>query len=84
MTTATHTVTACHIFADTPTGRDQFTYLVYGPYPTGTYDVEIHRGHIQYNEDLADTYITTVGDLPRNTHLCADMWPTMSFIASNS
>lgn len=52
---------------------EAFTYLVFGPYKNGTFDVEIHRGHVTDNKDL-DTYVKTVSDLPRDTHIVGDLW----------
>lgn len=77
----THTVEAMHIYADTPEGRLPFTYLVFGPYANGCYDVEIHYGHVTHAQASPDSYITTVSDLPRNTHVVSDMWDTMEDVA---
>lgn len=83
MTTTTHTVEVYHIYADTrEDGRRPFTYLVYGPYAGNMYDVEVHEGHVPSTG--SDTYITTVSDLPRNTHIVADMWPTMDAICAGT
>lgn len=72
----THTVEAIHIYcADAP-----YTYLVFGPYPSGTFDVEVHEDHVTYETSDRESYITTVSDLPRNTHIVGDMWDTMDAI----
>lgn len=64
-----------HIYFDTATGRLPFTYLVFGPYASG-FDVEVHMGHVSDNFDLS-TYLFTESDLPRDSHICADMWDAM-------
>lgn len=66
-----------HIYFDTAEGRKPFTYLVFGPYD-GLFDVEVHQGHIdQYNPADDWSYLFTVSDLPRDSHICADMWDAM-------
>lgn len=78
----THTVEAMHIYADTPEGRKPYTYLVFGPYgDAATYDVEVHEDHVTHETSDRESYITTVSDLPRNTHIVADMWDTMEDVA---
>lgn len=70
-------MTTYHIYQDTPEGRLPFTYIVFGPYD-GVFDVEVHKGHIdQYNPADDWSYLFTVSDLPRDTHICADMWSAM-------
>lgn len=65
-----------HIYLDTAAGRKPFTYLVFGPYSNGEFDVEVHRGHVEDSTD-PDTYMFTESDLPRDTHIVADMWDAM-------
>ena len=38
--------------------------------------MEVHHGHINDNGD-ADTYMFTVSDLERDTHIVMDMWDAM-------
>ena len=58
-----------------------FTYLVFGPYKDG-FDVEVHRGHVNDNNDLS-TYMFT-HTIERDTHIVADMWDAMdSFLIEN-
>lgn len=61
-----------HIYLDTAAGRKPFTYLVFGPYSEGEFDVEVHVGHVNDNYDPA-TYLFTQSDLARDTHVIADM-----------
>lgn len=70
-----HTVSTYHIYQDTPEGRKPFTYMVFGPYSNGEFDVEVHAEHVEYGS--TDTYLFTESDLPRDTHICADMWDAM-------
>ena len=61
-TTAPVTVQVYHIWHDTPEdGRRPFTYLVYGPYAGGMYDVEVHRDHV--DKTYGDTYMYTLSAL---------------------
>lgn len=60
---------------------EPYTYLVFGPYKNGTFDVEIHAGHVKDNKDLT-TYIQTVSDLARDTHVVDDLWPTIDQIVA--
>ena len=53
-----------------------FTYMVFGPYSDGTFDVEVHKGHVNNNDDFR-TWIFTQSDLPRDTHIVSDMWDAM-------
>lgn len=57
-------------------GSLPFTYLIFGPYADDTFDVEIHKGHVNDNVDVS-TYIDTQSGLPRNTHIVTDMWDVM-------
>lgn len=69
-----------HIYHDTAEGRVPFTYFVFGPYnPFGApqYDVEVYRDHITDEQRSGANYVMTVSDLPRDTHIVADMWDYM-------
>lgn len=60
-----------------------FTYLVFGPYANGTeWDVEVHRGHVNDNEDVSSYMFTKTID--RDTHIVSDMWDSMdTFLMEN-
>ena len=60
-----------------------YTYIVFGPYSDGTFDVEVHRGHVNDNSTFS-TWMFTQSDLPRDTHIVSDMWDAMdSFLIEN-
>jgi hypothetical protein len=65
-----------------------FTYLVFGPYANGAFDVEVFRGHVEYpvetytfdeyGEIRPDSaYVGTVSDLTRDSHIVVDVWDWM-------
>lgn len=64
-----------HVYQDTPEGRLPFTYMVFGPYSNGDFDVEVHRTHVQDNEDTRNYLFTHT--VKRDTHIVADMWEAM-------
>lgn len=71
------TLTPMHIWHDTPAGRLPFTLFVFGPYSAYSapaWDVEIYSGHIVDKERMGANYVGTVSDLPRDTHIIADIW----------
>jgi hypothetical protein len=79
-----------HIWHDTPQGRLPFTYFVFGPHaPDQTFDVEIWRGHVDANfrgeDGLSEpAFLGTAYDLPRSTHIVADVWDTIDALVGNT
>jgi hypothetical protein len=71
------TLPTYHVYHDTAKGRLPFTYFVFGPYSNDCYDVEIHRDHIEETDRIDGTYVGTVSDLPRKTHIVMDVWDWM-------
>ena len=71
------TLPTYHVYKDTANGRLPFTYLVFGPYSNDCYDVEVHRDHVDVDSRTSESYVGTVSDLPRKTHVVMDTWDWM-------
>lgn len=72
------TLPTYHVYKDTADGRLPFTYIVFGPYSNeGYYDVEVHRDHVELSTRTSESYVGTMSDLTRKTHVCMDMWDWM-------
>ena len=52
-----------------------YTYIVFGPYNDGDFDVEVHSGHVNSNDDPTTHLFTHT--IERDTHVIADMWDAM-------